>query len=129
MLQFPSSAKGKANGTYDTGAKITINGTEVTLSGVSSTTKIDDAVKDINNASIENIVAINENNALVIKNTATLLTITQDSRKALETLGFVMNGDEAVVNAVSLVHKTHSQVPNVQYKVQFGLKQQNQIMV
>lgn len=112
MLQFPSSAKGKANGTYDTGAKITINGTEVTLSGVSSTTKIDDAVKDINNASIENIVAINENNALVIKNTATLLTITQDSRKALETLGFVMNGDEAVVNAVSLVHKTHSQVPN-----------------
>ena len=108
IAQFPSSAKGKVNGTYDTGAKITINGSEVT----SSTTKIDDAVKDINNASIENIVAVNENNALVIKNTATLLTLSQDSRKALETLGFTMNGDEAVVNAVSLVHKTHSQVPN-----------------
>lgn len=112
IAQFPSSATGKVGGTYETGAKITINGTEVELTGASASTKIDDAVTAINAASIENIVAENVDNALVIRNTATLLTVTQDDKKALETLGFTMDGDAAVVSSVSVTHKTHSQVPN-----------------
>ena len=108
ISQFPSSAMGMANGTFTSGSKITINGTEVTLTG----STVAEAVESINNASIANIVASNENEALMIQNMQTLLTLSQDSNKALESLGFVMDGDNAVVNSVSVYHKTHSQVPN-----------------
>lgn len=110
--QFPSSAKGKASGTYTTNAKITINGTEVTLTGTYSGTKVADAVRDINDAAIENIVAREDNGALVVENTASTLEMTQDSAKALESLGFVVEDDKAVVSTVSVYHKTHSQVPS-----------------
>lgn len=110
--QFPSSAKGKASGTYATNAKITINGTEVTLTGTYSGTKVADAVRDINDAAIENIVAREDNGALVVENTASTLEMTQDSAKALESLGFVVEDDKAVVSTVSVYHKTHSQVPS-----------------
>lgn len=113
IAQFPSSAKGKTDGIYDTGAKILVQGVEVTLTGVSMNTKVIDAVNDINNANIPNIVAKEENGALVIENTSTLLTLSEaDNKKALETLGFKMNDKEAAVDSVSVFHKTHSQVPN-----------------
>ena len=113
--QYPSSAKGKVGGSYQTNAKISINGTEVQLTGVSQETKVDDAVQAINDAHIPNIVAINDGGALLIKNVATLLTLQEVAgaqTNALKDLGFKMDGDKAVVDAVSLVHKTHSQVPN-----------------
>lgn len=108
VSQFPSSAIGMANGTFASGSKITINGSEVTLIGASAA----EAANSINDAAIDNIVASVENDALMIQNTQTLLELTQVTNKALETLGFVMEGDNAVVNSVSVYHKTHSQVPN-----------------
>ena len=108
IKQFPSSARGQADGTFTSGAKLTINDVEVTLTG----TTVGEAVESINNKSIANIVALEENKALVIQNTQTLLKIVQDANKALESLGFKVDGDNAVIDTVSVFHKTHSQVPN-----------------
>ena len=110
--QFPSNARGSAGGTYSTNAKITINGTEVTLTGTFSGSKVADAVEDINNAGIENVVARDENGVLVVEDSKSVLVMTQDSAKALETLGFEVVDGQAVVNTVSVFHKTHSQVPS-----------------
>ena len=110
--QFPSSAKGSVKGTYATNAKITINGTEVVLTGTYSGSKIADAVRDINNANIANVVAREENGALVVENTATTLVMVQDQLKTLETLGFEVVDNQAVISTVGVFHKTHSQVPS-----------------
>ena len=106
--QFPSMASGESKKAYTAGSKITINGHDVTLNG----TSVSEAVEDINNAKIENIIATEDDKTLVIRNTKTLLTLSQDEQKALEALGFEMNGDNAIVNTVKAYHKTHSQVPS-----------------
>ena len=111
--QYPSSARGKVGGTYPTNAKILINGTEVVLTGTYSGTKIADAIKNIEAANIPNIIAREENGALVVENTKTTLTMQQDrATKALESLGFKVEDNNAVVETVSVYHKTHSQVPS-----------------
>ena len=116
VLKYPSSAKGSSTGTYHTGSKINVQGVEVILTGIATASKVADAVKDINtalqNAGVTSVVAYEENGALLIKNTETLLVLAEaDSKAALQTLGFKMDGVNAIVDSVSLVHKTHSQVP------------------
>jgi hypothetical protein len=113
VAQFPSSARGTRDGTYESGAKITINGVEVELTGNTVNTKIEDAIVDINAANIENIVAKEYNGALLIEDTAGQLSLSQDSKKALETLGFKkLEDDSFKIDSVSIVYKTHSQVPS-----------------
>ena len=117
--QFPSSATGKVGGTYEAGSSIIVNGVNVVLTGAIAATKVDDAVTAIETAAQAagkpEIKARNENGALVIYNENTLLELSEaDDMGALTSLGFDVDEEthEVNVDAVSLVFKTHSQVPS-----------------
>lgn len=117
IAKYPSYAKGISSGTYTAGAKILVQGVEVTLNGDTPESKIADAVNDINtaleDAGVTSVVALEENGALLIKNNETLLTLSEaDDLLALSQLGFNVTNKNAKVVTVSLVHKTHSQVPS-----------------
>lgn len=122
--EFPSSAKGSNNGSYNAGSTITVNGIEVTLRGSVLATKIVDAATDINNAmeaaGLKDVIKASaeedgDNKYLLIRNNKTLLELSEpEADGALTTLGFDVDEETHKVNidTVTMSYGTHTQIPS-----------------